>query len=264
MPSQPDDAPESPPEDGHATPPARARRAVRRRRMHEELVEVLAEDIRQGVYPVDEVLPSERQLMDDFGVSRLTVREALASLESHGLIETRPGTRARVCGPRADFLLDMLSQAATFSLRQPGGLKIFAEVRELVESGTAQLAAERATDDQIEILRDRISANRAAIGDTRLFGTTDIDFHLAIAEIVDNPIISSFFRAVDQWLQEVRDTSLRNEGQMETAHAAHVKIFEAIEARSPDRAAAEMRAHLRQLARIYPTNPDATPPRTRT
>lgn len=261
MSMQPDDAAVPAPETAQGTAAARPRRVVRRRRMHEELVDVLGEDIRQGIYPVGEFLPSERQLMDDFGVSRLTVREALASLEGHGLIETRPGTRARVCGPRADFLLDMLSQAATFSLQQPGGLKIFAEVRELVEAGTARLATERATDEQIEILRDRLRANREAIGDTRLFGSTDIEFHLAIAEIVDNPIISSFFRAVEQWLQEVRDTSLRNEGQMETAHAAHVRIFEAIAARSADRAADEMRAHLRQLATIYPTNPDAKPPR---
>ncbi len=63
--------------------------------MHEDLVEILADDIRSGVYPVGETLPSERTLMDDFGVSSLTVREAMAALEKSGLIETRPGTRAQ-------------------------------------------------------------------------------------------------------------------------------------------------------------------------
>nr|WP_255509628.1 FCD domain-containing protein [Oceaniovalibus sp. ACAM 378] len=228
--------------------------------MHEDLVDVLAEDIRQGIYPVGDPLPSERCLMDEFGVSRLTVREAMAALESHGLIETRPGTRARVCGPRADFLLSMLSQAAVFYLQQPGGLHTFGEVRELVETGVVRLAAERATATQIEELAARLQANRDAIGDTKIFGQTDIEFHLAVAQIVDNPIISSFFRAVEQWLQEVRDISLRNEGQMDIAYAAHARIFEAIKAGSPDLAAQEMRVHLHQLATIYPRNPDAKSP----
>jgi GntR family transcriptional repressor for pyruvate dehydrogenase complex len=228
--------------------------------MHEDLVDVLSEDIREGVYPVGEALPSERCLMDEFGVSRLTVREAMAALEGHGLIETRPGTRARVCAPRADFLLGMLSQAATFYLHQPGGLHIFGEARELVETGVVRLAAEHITDEQIENLRGCLEANRNAIGDTRVFGKTDIEFHLEIARTVGNPIISSFFLAVEQWLQDVRDMSLRNEGQMDIAYAAHASIFNAIEARSPDLAAQEMRSHLHQVGNIYPRNPNAKSP----
>lgn len=238
-----------------------ARRQIKRRRMHEDLVEILAGNIREGIFPVGAPLPSERQLMDEFGVSRLTVREAFAALESRGLIETRPGARARVCGPRADFLLNMLSQAAIFYLQQPGGLSSFGEVRELVETGVVRLAAERACDDQIAVLRDRLEANRAAVGDRDAFARTDVTFHLTIAEIVDNPIISAFFHAVDQWLREIRDTTLRNDGQMEIALAAHEAIYDAIAARQPDRAAEAMRAHLHQLATIYPQNPDAPPPR---
>ena len=66
--------------------PRRAGRIVRRRRMHEDLVEMLATDIRAGVYEMGDALPSERDLMDEFGVSRLTVREATAALESKGFI----------------------------------------------------------------------------------------------------------------------------------------------------------------------------------
>jgi DNA-binding FadR family transcriptional regulator len=240
--------------------PTRERRPVRHRRMHEDLVETLADDVRQGIYAVGDSLPSERQLMEEFSVSRATVRDAMAALESHGLIETHPGTRARVCGPRADFLLKMLSQAAVFYLHQPDGLRTFGEVRELVETGVVRLAAESITDAQVERLRQKLTSNHQAIGDAQLFGQTDIDFHLAIAETVNNPIISSFFRAVEQWLQEVRDISLRNAGQMEIAYTAHAKIFEAIEARDPDIAAAQMRAHLHQLLSIYPRNPDAKSP----
>lgn len=239
-----------PAEEG-AVVPAR-RRPVRRRRMHEDLVDMLAQDIREGVFKVGEALPSERNLMQEFNVSRLTVREATAALESAGLIETRPGSRARVRAPGPEFLLEMLSQAATFYLQQPGGLQTFTEVRQLVETGIVRLAAARATPAQIEELRERLERNHATIDDTEAFGRTDIEFHSAIAAIADNPIINAFFVAVDNWLREVRNTTLRVKGQTDTAFKAHRAIFEAIEARDPGRAAEAMRAHLQQLEEVYP------------
>ncbi|HDZ74025.1 MAG TPA: FCD domain-containing protein [Aurantimonas coralicida] len=242
-------------ENSRPTRHGREGRIVKRRRMHEDLVEMLATDIREGVYTVGDALPSERDLMDEFGVSRLTVREATAALESKGLIETRPGTRARVCGPRPDFLLGMLSEAAAFHLGEPGGLRSFMEIRGIVETGVARIAAERITDEQIEGLKSELGRNRKAVGDMAEFGRTDVEFHSAIARIVENPIVDGFFIAVDEWLREVRRTSLLNDGQMETAYAAHVRIFAALELRDPDRASAEMREHLGQLSRIYPPTP---------
>jgi GntR family transcriptional regulator, sialic acid-inducible nan operon repressor len=230
-------------------------RTIKRRRMHEDLVDMLAADIQEGVYAPGDSLPSERALMDEYGVSRLTVREATAALEAMGLIETRPGTRARVCAPQPEFLLGMLSQAATFYLQQPGGLRSFSEVRQIVEAGVARLAAPTATDAQIRALEEALSANREAIGDADLFGRTDIAFHQKIADIVDNPIINAFFTAIDRWLHEVRHTSLKIEGQMDTAFAAHERIFRAIKERDPEAAEREMLNHLRQLASIYPPAP---------
>jgi GntR family transcriptional regulator, sialic acid-inducible nan operon repressor len=226
--------------------------------MHEDLVEILATDIQDGVYNPGDSLPSERSLMDEFGVSRLTVREATAALEARGLIETRPGTRARVCAPQPEFLLGMLSQAAAFYLQQPGGLKSFGEVRQIVEAGVARLAAPLASDAQIEALRGALSQNRDAIGDADLFGRTDIEFHQKIADIVDNPIINAFFTAIDRWLHEVRHTSLKIEGQMNAAYSAHARIFAAIEKRDADAAETAMLDHLRQLASIYPPAPVRT------
>ncbi len=228
------------------------RRIVRRRRMHEDLVEMLAGDICEGVFEVGDTLPSERAMMEEFGVSRLTVREAMAALEARGLIETRPGSRARVCGPRPEFLLTMLSQAATFHLSQPGGLRALTEVRQLVETGVVRLASVVATDTDIAGLRDRLEENRKAIGDPPRFAQTDIAFHAAIAETVNNPIIDGFFKALDEWLHEVRDTSLRAPNQMETAFAAHEAIMDALSARDPERSAQAMLAHLEQLERVYP------------
>lgn len=236
---------------------SRERRTVRRRRMHEDLVDILVTDICDGAYAIGGSLPSERSLMEEFGVSRLTVREAMAALEVRGFIEVRPGTRARVCGPRPGFLLELLSQAATFHLHRPDGLRTFIEVRELVEAGVVRMATERACDAQVEDLAAKLEENRSAIGNPTRFAQTDIDFHFAIARIVENPIVDSFFHASGHWLHQVRDTCLKIEGQMDTAYAAHAKIFECVAAREPDRAMREMRRHLLQVASIYSAMTDA-------
>ncbi|WP_118134731.1 FCD domain-containing protein [Oceanicella sp. SM1341] len=227
------------------------RRLVKRKRMHEELVEMLSEDIRSGVFAVGDALPSERELMEEFGVSRLTVREALGALEKSGLIAVRPGTRARVCEPSSDRLVELLSGTATFYISQPEGLRNFQDVRTLVETGLARMAAERATPEDIAGLGAILEANRASVGDTEAFARTDMDFHLAIARIVGNPMLDAFYLAVDRWLHEVRLVTLAHEGQMETAFAAHQRIFDAIRARDADRAFGAMREHLLQVNSMH-------------
>ena len=73
------------------------KRNIQRPRVHTEVLSCLLDDIQSGVYQVGQKLPSERELMDEFGVGRPAVREALSGLARMGLIEVSPGMRARVC-----------------------------------------------------------------------------------------------------------------------------------------------------------------------
>ena len=73
------------------------KRSIQRPRVHTEVLSCLLDDIQSGVYQVGQKLPSERELMDEFGVGRPAVREALSGLARMGLIEVSPGMRARVC-----------------------------------------------------------------------------------------------------------------------------------------------------------------------
>ena len=73
------------------------RRSIQRPRVHTEVLSCLLDDIQSGVYQIGQKLPSERELMDEFGVGRPAVREALSGLARMGLIEVSPGMRARVC-----------------------------------------------------------------------------------------------------------------------------------------------------------------------
>lgn len=227
------------------------RRIAKPRRMSEELVDVLTTDIRNGVYDVGDQLPSERHMVEEFGVSRITVREALASLERSGLIAQHPGMRAKVRMPDSATVVDMLSGAATLQLSQPGGVGHFQDVRSLVETGVAELAAARVTDDQIGHLSTLLEQNRESLGNVEHFARTDITFHEGIAEVTGNPMIAGFYLAVDRWLWDVRCTTLAREGQMDTAYAAHIEIFDAIAARDPRAAQDAMRSHLDQVNRVY-------------
>ena len=88
------------------------RRSIQRPRVHTEVLSCLLDDIQSGVYQVGQKLPSERELMDEFGVGRPAVREALSGLARMGLIEVSPGMRARVCRLTLKPLLREMRDAA--------------------------------------------------------------------------------------------------------------------------------------------------------
>jgi GntR family transcriptional repressor for pyruvate dehydrogenase complex len=81
------------------------RREIQRRKLYEDVADMLLEDIRNGVYEVGQKLRSEHALMEEFGVGRPAVREALAKLARMGVIEIRPGMRARICPVKITPLL---------------------------------------------------------------------------------------------------------------------------------------------------------------
>lgn len=219
--------------------------------MSGQIVDILTADIRNGIYHEGDALPSERHMVEQFGVSRITVREALAELERSGLVVQHPGARTKVRLPDSASMVELLSSAASLHLARPGGVRYFQEVRTLVETGVTQMAAEKTSHDRVADLRAALADNEDSLGDVARFAATDIAFHAAICAILDNPILSGFYLAFDRWLSELRRKTLAVEGQMQTAFEAHVAIFRAIEARDPATAQDAMRGHLVQVNRVY-------------
>src|SRR4029079_17831840 len=107
------------------------------------------------------------------------------------------------------------------------GIVRFQEARALFEIGLARLAAEKATDADIAMLRDALEANHAAIGDRARFMKTDVAFHYAIATIPRNSIFTSLYQAVVEWLTEQRETSGQAPNAAERAHARHAPTYRA-------------------------------------
>ena len=224
---------------------------IRRRKLYEEVAVRVEAMIHGGRYSPGDHLPSEREIMEELGVGRSAVREAMLSLQKMGLVTLRSGERARVTTPTANVLVSELSGAARLLLAQEGGIKQFQDARALLEVGLARLAAERATAEDISRLEQVLEENRKSIGDRLRFMQTDVAFHFAIATIPRNAIFTSLHNAVVEWLTEQRSTSGQAPMAGKVAYAAHKKIFKAIAARDPPAAQTAMQSHLDQVVKFY-------------
>jgi DNA-binding FadR family transcriptional regulator len=224
---------------------------IKRRKLYEDVAERIEEMIRGGRFAPGDQLPSEKDIMQELGVGRSTVREAMLSLRRMGLVTVRSGERARVTTPTANVLVNELSGAARLLLAQEGGIQRFQEARTLFEVGLARLAAQRASAEDIESLREALEANRKTIGDHEAFMRSDVAFHYVIASIPKNPIFTSMHNAVAEWLTEQRAISGRTPHAFSAAFTAHQRIFAAIAARDPAAAQKEMQDHLDEVAKFY-------------
>ncbi len=224
--------------------------AVRQRKLYEEVAARLERMIAEGHYAAGDALPSQRTLMETFGVGRPAIREALFHLQKMGLIDIRSGTRAIVTLPTPAFVVDALAVTARHMLAAPGGVQNFQSLRVFFEVGLSRHAAEHATKDDLERFRHALDENRASLGDLKRFERTDVDFHYVLAVIPRNPMFTAIHAALAEWLLEQRQTTLAP-GEDKVAYEAHRVIFEAVASRHPDRAEAAMRAHLDYVTRRY-------------
>jgi GntR family transcriptional repressor for pyruvate dehydrogenase complex len=210
--------------------------------------ETILERIRNGQWPAGTALPSERELMDEFKVSRIPLREALAGLRALGVLHTRAGSGTRVQRVDAHTVAQLLPLLVTLE-----GERTFSQVFELrlaLEAQTAALAALRHNDLDARSLRnclDRLRADLDANLDEAV--DTDLEFHITIAKATQNPLFEVLMRTLAELVKHVQVESCKDDPvRRRRAFDAHTAIAEAILARDADRARAEMEAHLRYSA----------------
>ncbi len=224
---------------------------VRQPRVSQRIADSLSDEIRSGQLPEGALLPSERDLVERYSASRMSVREALSSLRSSGLIEMRERARARVRKLDTQTMLAPLAVMAHALVATPGGMSNVQEARILFECGLVRYAARHASPKEIERLGDSLLANRRAIGDLEQFVATDLSFHAVLAEIPQNNIFVALGNAFSDWLADQRRIGMRARGAVRRAYGHHEAIFTAVQARSPEQADAAMSEHLTFVARTY-------------
>ncbi len=225
---------------------------IPRRKLFQEVLDRLMARIRSGAIPPGAQLPSERELMKEYGVGRPAVREALQSLERSGILEIAHGERARVVVPTAELLIGQIAGGAMHLLRtQPDSLEHLKDARVFMETGMARLAAERATEQDVARLRRAITQHRASMHDLDRFIELDMLFHVELASLSGNPIFPSLVEAMFRWAGVYYQAMVRAPGVEELTFTEHDRIVNAIEARDPESAAQAMRMHLTRANMLY-------------
>ena len=225
---------------------------IQRRKLYQEVLDRLLERIRSGEIPPGAHLPSERELMEFYGVGRPAVREALQALERSGIVEITHGERARVVIPTAGRLIEQLAGGARHLLHsQPDMLEHLKDARVFLEVGMARVAAERATDEDIAQLRQRLAEHRASVGKVEEFISRDMAFHREIARISGNPIFPAILEALFGWATEYYHPFVRAPGAEQLTLAEHARLVEAIATRDPQAAETAIREHLTRANELY-------------
>jgi len=214
----------------------------------DRITQLLAQQIRTGVYPVHARLPTEQVMTREYGVSRTVVREAISRLKSEGLVETRQGSGTVVLDPSGTEAF-RLGRADGDPAR--GVLRII-ELRRGIEAEMAALAAERRTEAELaRILRALKAIDRAAAagGDGV---EEDLEFHTAISRATGNPhytaLLGLLTRALRDAIRVTRGNEARRADFAAQVRAEHEAICEAIRARDSEAARAAAFRHMQNTA----------------
>jgi len=209
--------------------------------------------INSGQFAPGDTFPSERELMEQFGVGRPAVREAMQSLQSAGLISIQQGQRPRVTVPTAVDMFSQIDLAARHVLNSsPGSLEHLKDARLLFEVGIVRRAAEHFTEQDAARMRTALDKQKRFYEtEPDKFVEADMDFHVAIAEATKNPILVATCRALLGWLKQFHTTIVRLDGKEPVTMGEHERIFERLVARDPDGAAHAMTDHLNRSRTIF-------------
>jgi len=225
---------------------------IQRRKISHEVMDRLLSRIRSGEWGPGDQLPSERDLMETYGVGRPAIREAQQDLARSGILEITHGERARVAVPTAEVLIEQIAGGAQHLLRmQPDMLGHVKDARIFLETGLCRIAAAKATDDDVARLRARLEDHRAALDELDQFLHRDMLFHREIAIIVGNPIFPAVVEALFGWARAYYSTIVRAPGAEQVTLQEHTLIYEAVASRDPEAAAEARRLHLTRASVLY-------------
>lgn len=208
----------------------------------------IRQEIVRGELKPGDQLPTEQELASEHGVSRAVLREAIAKLRHEGLVVSRQGLGVFVASPDAATSLTLEPNR----LAQPEDYRHLYELRLILESGAAAMAAQHCTDEDLAEIERCIDAMARVEELHRDYVETDISFHRAVAAATRNPFVALFIAFVDVKLKESIYLALRSLDFLQTraiSEREHRAIFEAIRARDPAAADAAMRAHLQNSSR---------------
>lgn len=216
-------------------------------RVFERVAEQIEKRILDGELHSGDRLPTERDLAEQFQVSRTAVREAMKMLAQKGLVDMRPGRGTIVIDGAREAMENSISLLMKMNLREVGGSDNLVEVRSILETEIAALAAARATEKEIVAMREAIWKMDEALENADAFIAADNAFHEALAQATQNALILMLLNSIVNLLSEQRKQIFEVKGGPQRGQIHHRRILESIIRRDPEEARAAMRSHLVQV-----------------
>jgi GntR family transcriptional repressor for pyruvate dehydrogenase complex len=232
-------------------------KVIQSSRLYEQIVQQIEDSIFKGELTEGSQLPAERELAEQFGVSRTAVREAIKALQEKGLVDAFPGRGTFVTSGTSNSMRRSLDRIIRTS--EQNGWTYLVEVREILEPEIAALAATRADAEDITAMRQCVLKMDEAVRDSEAFIEADLDFHLALAEAAENPIVLSLIDSIIGLLREQRLRISMVDGGPERGQRYHRSILEAIERHDAHAARVAMQAHLWQVREDSRNSPGSQP-----
>lgn len=220
--------------------------SIRNNKASELIVSQIRKNIFQGKLVPGDRLPAERLLMEQFSVSKQTLREAMRVLEFIGLIEIKKGTGGGACIAEIDnnITMDML---ANFLYFKDLSLNNLMEVRKIVEPYAAAVAADNISKEDlaklkalIDLAEEQYKADDTSEGDFK----NDLDFHCVIANSTQNPLLILLVTFIESLVSDKKANVKLDKKFLASVISDHKKIYEAIVKKDATLAGHAMRKHI--------------------
>lgn len=217
--------------------------AIKTGRLADDVTDQIKEAIFQGEYHLGEKIPSEHELVDIFGVSRVIIREAIRNLEQVGLVEIRRG-------PKGGAFVKPLTHNAVskvvkdFFRLAKGTVKEIMEVRLEIEPIVAGLAAGRATQNDLMLLEKNLEMQTITPGKETVEG--NVNFHRLVAKCSHNPIYEMIINILCDFSVDLI-VNILPPGEVIHDSTSHPELYKLIKNGDANQARTKMRAHLEDV-----------------
>jgi GntR family transcriptional repressor for pyruvate dehydrogenase complex len=213
------------------------------RALSERIISQISDAIISGELKPGDRLPPERELAEQFGVSRTVIRDAIKTLSGRGIVQVRRGAGIFVATAE-ETIMGRLGELANVIPLQGAGLRDLFDVRKVLEVQGAEWAAQRRSAHQVDRLRSIVEDAYRHSEDLDVLSERDAQFHVAIAEASQNLILVRVMLTLLDLLEAARRETLAIPGRPRLSLDQHENVLREIEARDPEAARRAMLEHL--------------------
>ena len=218
-----------------------------RERLYQEIVDQIQAQVQNGALVPGDRLPPERELAEQFGVSRTAVREAIKSLAEKGLVTVEVGRGTFVQALTSEHVVEAM---ALLLGDERGSLAALQAARELLEIPIARLAATNRSPVHVERLSELLRQMEIAQHDPQRFIAADTDFHVELARATGNPVLEVLSQTIVALMRKQRMLLTEFEQEIPAALLSHRAILRAVTSRGANAAGKAMQEHLEHVSAV--------------